>query len=52
MVQDGFLAYAWDYEDRQVWLTARAPMVRSLGTSKLVDRIEARGYRRRLPKPR
>ena len=30
LVQDGFPVYAWDYEDRQAWVTARAPMVRSV----------------------
>jgi hypothetical protein len=30
LVQDGFPFYAWDYEDRQAWVTAQAPAVRSL----------------------
>ena len=29
LVQDGFPCYAWDYEDRHAWMTARARTARS-----------------------
>ena len=30
LVQDGFPVYAWDYQDRAAWMTARAPTARSV----------------------
>jgi hypothetical protein len=30
LLQDGFPVYAWGYEDRQAWLTARARTARSV----------------------
>ena len=30
LVRDGFPVYAWSYEDRDAWITARAPAVRSV----------------------
>jgi len=32
LIRDGYPVYAWSYEDRQVWTTARAPAARSLLT--------------------
>jgi hypothetical protein len=30
LVRDGFPVYAWTYEDRRAWTTARAPRARSV----------------------
>ena len=30
LIQDGFPVYAWDYEDRHAWVTARARTARSV----------------------